>query len=268
MGKEENSGATWGQVASSAISTAANIGAGSVSSKAEYHRRKKLMEIAYQRDLEMMESQRFYNSPAQQRARFEAAGLNAALMYGTGSSSAGNMESYPKAPVVPPQEMMSVYGNIGSQFMDMLSTIRLKDSQTNLNASKVEESGVKQDLMKAQESLVKANPYLNTQYVTAMVRNMMAVASTKQAEYHATWTDDLKSVVDPTAGQKKVMLEIENLTAKWKLSEMDQKLRAEVLQSKQFQNDLQKIQVDWMKSGDITPQHIYQGILLLLGKMM
>lgn len=47
-------------------------------------------ELAYQRELEIMNLQNEYNSPQQQLERYKAAGLNPNLIYGSGSASAGN----------------------------------------------------------------------------------------------------------------------------------------------------------------------------------
>lgn len=47
-------------------------------------------ELAYQRQLEQWNMENEYNSPAQQLARYQAAGLNPNLIYGTGTASAGN----------------------------------------------------------------------------------------------------------------------------------------------------------------------------------
>lgn len=272
MAKDTSDGANWGAVAASAISTAANIGAGSVASNKEYHNRKKLMDKAYAQDIANWQMQMAYNTPSAQRKRYEDAGLNPALMYGTGSASAGNASDYPKAPVPAPQELMSVYGNIGTNFMDMLSTIKLKDSQTKLNDQKADESGVKADLMAAQKSVVEANPYLNSSYLNAVVTNMVATAKTKMNEFQVTWRDNTHDpktgATLPSLGEKKIQLELDALEQKYRLGQADQKMKAEILQSKEFQNELSRIQVEWMKNGDITPQHIYQGILLLLSKLM
>lgn len=47
-------------------------------------------ELAYNRQLEQWNLENEYNSPAQQLARYQAAGLNPNLIYGTGTASAGN----------------------------------------------------------------------------------------------------------------------------------------------------------------------------------
>lgn len=53
----------------------------------DYELGEKQAENAYQRQLEFWNKTNEYNTPANQRARLEAAGLNPALMYGSGSGS-------------------------------------------------------------------------------------------------------------------------------------------------------------------------------------
>ena len=72
----------------------------------------------------------------------------------------------------------------------------------------------------------------------------------------------------PARGYVKMSEELRQLQTRFKLQEGDLKLKAEILQSKEFQNALQKIQVEWMRDAEITPQHIYQGIFMLLQSLM
>lgn len=269
----EGSNFNWGAAAGAAISTAGNAASGSAASRKEYFNKKKLMNIAYEKDLENWRRQNEYNTPAAQRKRFEDAGLNVALMYGTGSASSGNASDYPKAPMVPPQELMSVYGNLGSDFMDAYANLALKKSQTDLNNQKVDESGVKADLMKSQKAVTDANPYLDSKYLNAVVQIMTNTAELKQSERNHLLSSDTPDKAREhgetrSVHQQMINAQLQNLVSKYSLDQADQKLKAEILRSTGFKADLEKIQLDWMNNGDVTPQHIYQGILLLLSKMM
>lgn len=66
----------------------------------DYEYGEKQAENAYQRQLEFWNKTNEYNTPSAQRARLEAAGLNPALMYGSGSGSntAGYMSGSNQAP--------------------------------------------------------------------------------------------------------------------------------------------------------------------------
>lgn len=66
----------------------------------DYEYGEKQAENAYQRQLEFWNKTNEYNTPSNQRARLEAAGLNPALMYGSssGSNTAGYMSGSNQAP--------------------------------------------------------------------------------------------------------------------------------------------------------------------------
>lgn len=53
-------------------------------------------QLEYERNLEQWNLQNEYNSPASQIQRYQEAGLNPALIYGTGSASAGNASASPQ----------------------------------------------------------------------------------------------------------------------------------------------------------------------------
>lgn len=61
----------------------------------EFAQNEKQSELEYQRNLEMWNMQNEYNSPYAQMQRYQQAGLNPNLIYGTGSASAGNAGSSP-----------------------------------------------------------------------------------------------------------------------------------------------------------------------------
>lgn len=224
-------------------------------------------DYQYSKDLELMKYQMDYNSPGSQMQRFKEAGLNPNLIYGQGS--AGNMESAPRYPEIGRVDYQSALAQIGTQYQQA----RLMASQADLTQQKVSESGVKQDLMAAQKNLVNANPYLNEAYVKAMVTNLQSVATMKkqQSDFMTTMdsyqTGTGEITISPR-GVRKMQIELDSLVQRFNLGTSDQKIKAEVIQSKEFQNELQRIQVQWMKDGEITPQHIYQGIMLLLQKLM
>lgn len=206
-------------------------------------------------NMKLLKYQNEYNSPAAQMARYEEAGLNKHLIYGQGTP--GNIQQVPKYPDIQTPNYQQALSNVGTQFVQA----KAMQAQTDLTETKVEESGVKQDLMRSQQQLIAANPYLNKDYVAAMVSNLESTAAIKLQ-------DVAFNPVSRDLNNRKTLKDIEILEQKYRLGESDQKIKAQIIESKQFQNDLQQIQLSWLKNGDITPQHIYQGILLLLSKMM
>lgn len=78
-----------GSTAAAGIQTAG----ASATNRKSYKFTKMLQEQQYERQKEMRDYANWYNSPVEQRARYEAAGLNPDLMYGGGSTSAGMSET-------------------------------------------------------------------------------------------------------------------------------------------------------------------------------
>lgn len=80
-----------GIIAAAGTTAAAGIqtAGAAVTNRKSYKFTKMLQEQQYERQKEMRDYANWYNSPVEQRARYEAAGLNPDLMYGGGSTSAG-----------------------------------------------------------------------------------------------------------------------------------------------------------------------------------
>lgn len=228
----------------------------------QYKSQRRLNQQQYAQDLKMMQYQLDYNDPASQMQRFKDAGLNPHLVYGQGTP--GNLESPPRYPQQQAPDYSYLQG-LGSSFMQM----KLMQSQANLTDARIDESTVKQDVMRQQKNVLAANPYLNPAYVNAMVTNLQSTAALKkqEADFMTLGVYD-KEGRKGEAGIVKMQVEIDTLIQRFNLNSADQQIKAKVLQSKEFQNALQEIQVNWLKSGEITPQHIYQGIMILLSKMM
>lgn len=248
-------------VVGSALSGIANAIGGNRGANKQYHANKKLAAFQHAKNMELLKYQLDYNSPASQMGRFKDAGLNPNLIYGQGSP--GNMDTPPRYPDIKTADFQTPMSNLGTGFMQTT----LAQAQADLVNQKVNESGIKQDLMRAQTNLTNANPHLNKQYVDAMVLNLESVAKLKEQEANfMTTTDHYKGI--NTHGYQKMQLEIETLSQRFNLNQADQKIKAQIIESKDFQNAILKIQKDWISNGDITPQHIYQGIMMLLSKMM
>lgn len=224
----------------------------------------------------LLKTQLGYDAPAAQRQRMIDAGYNPNLFYGQGS--AGNQGAPLKYPDIQQADFQGSSNMLGGAIMGFLQQYqqsRLLAAQTDLTKNKVNESTVKQDLNKAQTDLIKANPYFKPGYVDSIVRNLRSVADLKEQERDfmfevptgdATKRPELRG--SQTIGYIKMDKELQRLFQQFDLGQQDKKVKAEIIQGKEFQNALQKIQVDWMKDGDITPQHIYMGIMMLLQKMM
>lgn len=193
-----------------------------------------------------------YNSPAAQMKRFKDAGLNPNLVYTQGNS--GNMSP------ITPTNWQSAVGDAPARFTQS----ELAQTQADVGQQKIEESKTKQDVLKAQEDVLRANPNLDPEYLGHLVQSMIATSKLKQQEANYLLSGNPDAF---TNGQRKIASEIEALAQRNGLLGADQKVKAEIIKSQQFQNQLREIQVNWLKDGDLTPQHMLNGIMLLLSKM-
>lgn len=134
----------------------ANIGSTLLTNKAN----RELAEYSFDMQRQMVAEQNRYNSPAEQMKRYEEAGLNPALIYGNGTSSAGNQQSIAKyeAPTMQAPDVRT--GIVEAMQMALAyrqqeADIKLKEEQAY--AQKMLGLGYEQDAyMKQVESAVKA----------------------------------------------------------------------------------------------------------------
>lgn len=212
-------------------------------------------QFRWQRSL--IEEQNIYNSPKAQMARFAEAGLNPHLIYGQGS--AGNWESSAQAPNIRPADYQSALSGIGTQ----MAQAQLMHNQAQLTKTKVDESTVKQELMKSQKAVVESNPFLDVTYFNAFVQNLIATAALKKQEAdYMTRPADYKGI--NTQGEAKMFFEIEQLRSKYNLNDADSKVRAEIIKSKQFQNDIDELMRNWVVDGKVNYGQIEKMIPIIM----
>lgn len=265
----------------SLITAASTIGKGGV--KRQYKYNKKLAnyqnelnrgnaEWAFNKELELRKYQFELDSPKARMQRYKDAGLNPNLIYGN-EAGAGSFQA-PSAPSVPGVDVgrIDASNTLLSNLAESFQQARYMAAQTDLIETKTEESTVKQDLMRAQEDLVKANPYMRKEYVNAMVTNLKSIAELKEQEKSFMLS---KTVPGLEAGDErwergflKMQTELNVLQQRFNLQKVDQKVKASIIESKEFENALKEIQVKWMKDKEITPQHVYQGIMMLMQSLM
>lgn len=213
-----------------------------------------------------------YNAPSSQMARFQSAGLSPSLMYGQGTP--GNQTSVPQ-----PLDLSGVSSGA--------IQAGLAQSQIGVRDAQRERTKVLTELNKLQTAVLARNPYLDDDYLKAIVESMVSVASEKGSEarvaktkadwFSNTYQEDRQSIdkdgnivvdiVQSKKGRDKMNAELALLEQRFDLGTGDLKLKAEVLESKEFQNALLAIQKKWMEDGEITPQHIFQFIIMFLNKL-
>lgn len=226
-------------------------------------RRSRTLNERYVRD------QNTYNSPRSQMMRYQAAGLNPALIYSQGSP--GNQPSALSAP----QGMQSV----GSDFVSSYNQSAMAQSQVAFQRANVARTKVLTELNKLQTEVLSKNPYLNPEALEAIISSLKSTAASKmaQAGVDVQTSEYLRGVKrfevggKPThegpAGVVKMEMELNRLIQQFDLGTSDQKIKAEVLQSKEFANELQKIQLDFLNNFEVTPAHILEFVKILLMKL-
>lgn len=225
-----------------------------------------------------IQSQNEYNSPQNQMARFKAAGLNPNLIYGQGNP--GNQSS--------PQQAADVgrtdYQSMARDVLPNLLNSRMQQAQIQATNAKVAQAQAQTALTNLQAQVTAANPLLNKVGFDAIIESLKSSAEIKASEskissQRADWMTskewrerkdkDGNIVMDNTsAGWLMMERQLSLLDQKFNLGTQDAAIKAEVINSKEFQNDLLEIQRNWMKNADITPQHILQFIQMLLMQIL
>lgn len=218
-------------------------------------------EWTLQQNRILAQEQREYDSPKMQMQRWLEAGMNPHLAYSQGNP--GNMNSPVAMGSIPSVNFGHIdtsYSDVGSDFQGAL----LAQSQIDLQQTKVAESLRKQEIMDVQKSILDANPYLRPAYVDAIVQQMSAIGSMKALE--SGWYNQTDEKGNYKA-HAKMDAELNALQEKYNLLKSDSKVKAQIIESKQWENDIKEVQARWMKDGDMTPQVIFEGIIKLLGML-
>lgn len=212
----------------------------------------------------LQQEQREYDSPKAQMERYIAAGLNPHLIYGTGSSAgnafpihAGNLPAYNVAPpsVGYPDPVGSFIG-ASNQY-----------AQTQLTQARTSESWVNQALKDIQIDIAKTNPMLNPTVASWVSDSMEETARLKTMESRS-WMSNMPGSDAYMKITAKVNSEVEAMTQRLGLNTADLAIKNRILESKEFENAVKQIQAQWLRDGDLTPEHIRQGLMLLLTKML
>lgn len=261
------------------IITSALIGAGSnllgniFGSSAQRSENMRIARYQTKAQNKLIDKMNEYNTPKNQMTRFQDAGLNPHLIYGQGSP--GNQSSPGQAPNLQPvdyQSLMSNVGNVVGGLPMEISKLKLIDSQVQATNAKTEQTYAIRDLNRLQAKVVAANPLLDANGYDAILQGLYSTASLKrsEAEIRAQQRDFLVETKDGEAakGMLKMQKEFELLDQRFNLGQLDSKLKAEVLTSKEFQNAILEVEKKFMTDFDITPKHILSFIQLLLMKSL
>lgn len=205
-----------------------------------------------------------YNTPKMQMQRFQEAGLNPNLVYGQGSP--GNQST----PLTYPEIGRVNYSNVmaGGAALQTFNQTALTQSQTQAMDAKTRQTHVLTEVNKLQARVLERNPLLNDAGFAATIDSLKSAAEIKGIESGMKASELM--VQQASAGHQvnKIFQEVQLLEQRFKLAGLDAQIKAQVLTSKEFQNAILEIQKRWMTDADITPQHIYQFIQMLLLKLL
>lgn len=241
---------------------------------------KKIAEYQADRNEQYLQEQNEYNTPANQMDRFSAAGLNPALIYGQGSP--GNQSAPLSFPDIKPADFQGAGAAVGGSIIQGLQT-KLMQAQIRNVESKTIESQAKSGLIDVQRRIAESNPYLNKVAYEAMIQSFVSSAQIKGSEASLIGQKEsfMKGTLkgdpsgqwkyqtdrDPEAGYIVMQRQLQLLDQKFKLGEADQKIKGEILESKEFQNQILEVQKNFMTDGDVTPQHMITFLQLLLMRL-
>lgn len=221
-------------------------------------------EWVLQQNQMLLDEQRKYDSAESQMARYREAGLNPHLIYDkvAGTNTPISMSNLPGVQM---GGVDASYPDIAGDFMGA----QLAQSQMGLTEAKTQESGARQELMGMQRAIAATNPMLDPAVYERTIDVLMSTGELKLKEqsYLMQSQSNIEGGGDERFKQK-IDQEIEAMAQKLGLNTKDLAIKNKILQSKEYENALKEIQVNWMKNADVTPQHIFQGLMLLLTKMM
>lgn len=217
----------------------------------------------------LIAQQNAYNDPSAQMQRLANAKLNPHLMYGQGS--VGNQPSPGSAPSLNAIDFMGMGNKISGDISGGVQSAmqnRLTASQIEATNATTRQKGAQTELNKLQAQVVAKNPLLDDAGFKATIDGLRASAELKTNQ--STLTKTQADIADKASGHtvNKIFQELNLLEQRFKLGELDQKIKAEVLKSKEFQNEILEVQKRFMTDADITPQHILQFVQLLLMKAL
>lgn len=213
---------------------------------------------AYRKNMQQLREQNRYNTPSSQMARYQAAGLNPNLIYSQGNpGNQSSMVSYPEASA-----------HIGTDAAASYNQSSVAQSQVQATSANVERTKALTEVAKLQAKVLERNPYLNEDAFKAIIDGLVSAAKIKQSDVGIRENEKFFSDATRQTAASKMFKEVELLEQRFKLGELDMKIKAEVLNSMEFRNAILEVQKKFAADGDIGPNQILQFITLLLNKAL
>lgn len=223
---------------------------------------KELAQFQADANQKYLNEQLDHSSPKNQMSRFQEAGLNPNLVYGQGNPGSQSQ------PLTYPDIKPADYSKLMENVVPAYNQTSLTQSQVQATDAKTRQIGALTELNKLQARVLEKNPLLDTDGFKAIMDALKSTAEIKASESGIKVMDRFFAEATRGTQADKVFREVQLLEQRFKLGELDMKIKAEVLNSKEFQNAILEVQKKFMVDAEITPQHIFQFIQLLLMKSL
>lgn len=202
--------------------------------------------LQQQRDIQA--EQRQYDSPKAQMQRYLEAGLNPHLIYGNGSSAGG---AFPiDAGSIAPARLDAPDASYGRSDIagDFIRGSMAPSAIENTQA-RTQEISSRMSLRDVQTTLLKNNPYYDPDTAKKLTNSALAVA--KDLEQKADWS--LQTQDSVSNGERLMNGALQKMWNDLGIQATDAQIKAEILDSKKFENWMNDQKEKFMSSGDINP---------------
>lgn len=199
-----------------------------------------------------------YNSPRSQMSRYQAAGLNPNLIYSQGTP--GQQSESLRAP-----EAMS---RVGTDAIQAYNSSSLAQSQVASREAQTTRTEVLTQIDKLKAEVISRNPILNDDALNAIINTLKSTADIKASDAAIRQNDKFFSDATRQLQANKIFNEVELLEQKFKLGEMDMKIKASILESNEFKNAILEVQKKFLADKQLGPQQVLEFVKLLLQKIL
>lgn len=212
---------------------------------------------------ELQREQREYDSPEAQKKRYIEAGLNPNLIYGSPTSAGSafpiDAGQVPGARVDPPD----------ASFPDVAGAF-IRSGQAVLGgvntAARTQESLMRTQAIELQNEIARTNPMLRPEVAAAVADSLESTAAYKARDARI-WMNTPNGEEQSRQWQK-INNELEATFQRLGLNTADLQIKNKILESKEFENVIKELNAKWLKDSQVTPEHIRQGLMLILQKMI
>lgn len=199
-------GVLGGPVGSAAVSALGGIAGSMIGKKSQDNTNQQQMELAkyqYEKNLEMWNKNNEYNAPAAQMQRYQEAGLNPNLIYGSGSAISGNSSSTPQYQA-PQLKAFTDYGDLGATAaINSYNQYRITNSNVALQEANAQKAMADADRATSASALdtIRASRELFSYNLDRDTRDLL-IAKRREAINNLISSTNLNNANNSVAGER------------------------------------------------------------------